>query len=262
MLEADLPDLAVRGSRGIDIFRRHDDAGQKRVRYECLATFAAGPEDEVHDALPLQRHNPAVNPARMRAALARFRETPALHLSFTLSDSRSYPALADPRNRLALFHYLDFLRARSVACIAVEAFAARVREAPDPAARHFADTQQALKLMADFNLLEQAEALCPVLSPRVIARLDAPAFAEDSSQSTGFSLRLLGDLWLRLDKASQALPCFEAAVRAGDNPFRRRKAIEAAHAAGDDQALRRHLDALARRGALPADLAALAGTQS
>jgi hypothetical protein len=59
---------------------------------------------------------------------------------------------------------------------------------------------------------------------------------------------------VRKGEASLALTCFETAIAAGDNPFRRRRAIEAAVAAADTAAAQRHRAAFAARWTLPDDL--------
>ncbi|MFN3953129.1 MAG: hypothetical protein ACK4LQ_01660 [Pararhodobacter sp.] len=255
MLESDLPEFIVAGDRGHDLFRRIADEGQRRVRFECLASWQAG------DAVPdgqWQIFAPAPGlRARAEAALERFRANPALQADFALGDATRYPAPRNPAQRLAVLQYLEFLRARLVAEIAVGLFEDKLARDAALAVRDHAETASTLKLLVDFNLLSRAGPLLPPLSERLCRRVAAPGFVEDTDQLTGFALRLLGDLHLRRDAPSAALACFDAAIRAGDSPFRRRKAIEAARAAGDRDAARRHLDAHARNWALPADLAAL-----
>jgi hypothetical protein len=88
-------------------------------------------------------------------------------------------------------------------------------------------------------------------------RISAPTWRESKGSSTGYAMRMLGDLCLRAGDPGAALRCFETGVVAGDNPHRRRKAIEAAHLAGDIATRDAHLTAFREKWALPADLAAL-----
>lgn len=255
MLESDLPEFIVVGDRGHDLFRRIADEGQRRVHFECLACWQAddvAPGGQWQIFVP----SPGLRP-RGDAALERFRANPALQADFAIGDATRYPVLRSPAQRLAVLQYLEFLRTRMVAEIAVTLFDEKLARDAAQAVRDYAETASTLKLLVDFNMLTRAEPLLAPLSEQLCQRVATPGFVESSDQLTGFSLRLLGDLHLRRNAPGAALACFDAAIRAGDNPFRRRKAIEAAHAAGDRATTRLHLDAHARNWALPADLAAL-----
>lgn len=259
MLETDLPELALAGDRGIDLFRRIEDAGQRRAGYECIATaHPAPPESESR----LEVFIPAAcrQPERLWQAVARYRDADGMHRPFAFGHPHDYPSMRDPATRLALFQVLEFFRTRLVADLTIATYEERLNADPDHAARHYAETTGALRLLLDYNMLARARPLRKVLAPRVIARVRAPGFAEDGDQATGYALRLLGDLCLRDADPVAALACFEAAIGAADTAFRRRKAIAAARAAGDTEACLAHIDSFARAGRIPPDLDALRRT--
>lgn len=261
MLETALPEFAVAGDRGIDLFRRHDDPSQKRVHFECLACWRPdGNGDSGGDSggdgnWQIYQPGPSLL-ARADAALARFRANAALHDEFALADAARYPRADNPQARLEILQYLEFLRIRLVAGITLSLFEEKFARDPALTLRHHGETTTALKLLLDFNLTNRAGLLLEPVAARLVARVNAPGFVESRDQMTGFSLRLLGDLHLRRDEPGAAFTCFEAALSAGDNPFRRRKAIEAAKAAGDREGALRHLRPLMRDGTPPPDLAA------
>lgn len=256
MLETDLPEFALKGDRGIDLFRRIEDPGQRRVRFECIAT-ACDPHSGEGRHLKIFDAAAGKQPARLWQAVERYESASALHHLFAFGHPPDYPSMRERSSRLALFQGLEFFRARLVADITITLFEEKLAQDASDALRHGSETVGVIRLLLDFNMLARASALHETVAPLVIARAHAPGFAEDSAQSTGYALRMLGDLALRADRPESALACFEAAIAAGDNPFRRRKAIEAAQAAGDQRACLAHIDAFARKGALPPDLAAL-----
>jgi len=267
MLETDLPELALAGDRGIDLFRRIEDTGQRRVHFECIATaHPAAPHTEANAASEPARRLEVFIPAACQApqrlwqAVARFEGAAALHQAFAFGHPPGYPSMQDRATRLSLFQCLEFFRSRLVADLTIATFEEKLAANPAQAVRYYAETAGALKLLLDFNMLTRARAIRESVAPLVIARVNTPGFAEDTDQSTGFSLRLLGDLCLRDQAPQAALACFEAALVAGDNPFRRRKAIAAAQAAGDTGACLTHIDAFARQGQVPPDLARLRQT--
>lgn len=256
MLEPDLPELALAGDRGIDLFRRLEDAGQRRVQYECIATAHPAPP-ETAARLEVFIPGACTRPERLWQAVTRYQEAAGLHQPFAFGHPQGYPSMRDPATRLALFHCLEFFRTRLVADLTIATYEEKLAADPERAARHYAETSGALKLLVDYNMLARARPIREALAPQVIARVRSPGFTEDSDQATGFSLRLLGDLCLRDDAPDAALACFEAAITAADNPFRRRKAIAAAQAAGDTARCLAHIDAFAHAGRVPPDLAAL-----
>ncbi|KPQ08442.1 MAG: hypothetical protein HLUCCA12_01140 [Rhodobacteraceae bacterium HLUCCA12] len=255
MFENDPTELALAGDRGIDLFRRIEDTGQRRVQFECIATVHDAPGGDRRLEVFLPKACP--DPERLWQAVARFEQTPALHHDFRFARPGDYPSMRDPASRLLLFQCLEFCRVRMVADLTIASYEERLAEDAERAVRHYGDTTGALKLLLDYNMLARARSLCETLAPRVIARVDTPGFSEDNDEATGFALRLLGDLFLRDQAPDRALACFEAAIRAGDNPFRRRKAIAAAQAAGETGVALAHIDAFAARGSIPADLDAL-----
>ena len=257
MLESDLPELALAGDHGVDLFRRIEDAGQRRVTYECIATaFPSESEQRLAVFIP-----PACqNPDRLWQAVARYRNAPGLHQAFAFGHPPGYPSMRDPATRLALFQCLEFFRTRLVADLTVVRYEEKLAADPERAVRHYGETVGALKQLVDYNMLARARPIREILAPLVIARVQAPGFVEDGDQATGYSLRLLGDLCLRDGAPADALACFEAAVAAADNPYRRRKAIAAAQAAGDSARALAHIDSFAQAGRVPPDLAALRQT--
>lgn len=257
MLETDLPELAFAGDRGIDLFRRVEDADQRRVTYECIAT--------AHPSESGQRLEVFIPPAcrqpeRLWQAVARYQNAPGLHQAFAFGHPPDYPSMRDPATRLALFQCLEFFRTRLVADLTIVRYEEKLAADPQRAVRFYAETTGALKLLLDYNMLDRARPVRETLAPLVIGRVRAPGFVEDGDQATGFSLRLLGDLCLRDDAPAAALACFEAAIAAGDNPFRRRKAIAAAQVLGDTDTCLAHIDSFAQAGRIPPDLADLRQT--
>lgn len=259
MLETDLPELALAGDRGIDLFRRIEDTGQRRVQFECIAT--AHPGDAGGDG-SLEVFNPQAcrKPERLWQAVAQYRKAAGLQQAFAFGQPPGYPTMRDPASRLLLFQCLEFFRTRMVADLTIATFEEKLAADPELAVRHFSETAGALKLLLDYNMLARARPLCDVAAPLIAARVRTQGFVEDGDQATGYALRLLGDLYLRDAAPEQALVCFEAAIAAADNPFRRRKAIEAAQAAGDVAACLSHVESFAKAGRLPPDLAELRQT--
>ena len=104
-------------------------------------------------------------------------------------------------------------------------------------------------------LARKAQALVPGLAAQIAAgRLSGPV-----RNRIGYALRLLGDLCTRGGDHALALTCHETSLRAAENPFRRRNAIEAAYRLGDRARLAHHVETLRERGQLPGDLAGLIG---
>jgi hypothetical protein len=101
-----------------------------------------------------------------------------------------------------------------------------------------------------------------ILQPVLKQRIATPGWREEQAGATGYALRMLGDLCTRAGDHALALACHETAVLSGDNTYRRRKAIEAAHALGDTAARDAHIAAFRDRWPLPRDLAALQQTET
>jgi len=249
MFDDDLPDLAVRGETGIDLFRRLQDAGQRRTRFRCLATLETGGE--------LTLHAPEARPDAARlTALAQGLAADPLARPLALTDPAGWPDAAAGGDPIRLFLYLDFLRAWQVADLAgsrletqlARAGAAALPEEPGRLAGVVAP-------VFDFNRIARGIRLARAMAPLLAGRIAQPGFRDDRHGGTGYALRMLGDLCLRGGAPALALSCFETAVAAGDNAFRRRKAIEAARAAGDTEAASRHRAGYAARWTLPPDLA-------
>ena len=242
----DLPDFAIRGECGIDIFRRLDQEGQRRVRFRCVATVADG---RVIDHDPGTRSDPA----RARA-LAEALATDPMARPIGLADPASWPRAARDGDPIRLFLHLDFLRAWQVADLAIDRLIRQITADPSALPLEPGKLSGAVAPLMDFNRLSRAVDLATLALPILDARMAAPGFADDKAGGTGFALRMLGDLCLRRSEAVLALRCFEGAIVAGDNSHRRRRAIEAAVAAGDAAAAERHRAAYAARWTLPDDL--------
>lgn len=218
MLADDLPDLAIRGEAGIDVFERRDLPDQRRGRFLCLGTIAPDGQPQPHEA--------GVAPERLLRALGRIPEAP---LTLDLADATRFPAV--PSDPTDLFLRIDFLRARSLAGQMLARFQASLAR---DAAAAVADPGPFVAQVAqayDFNRIGAGIAL---------ARQVLPALPQGASDGHGFGLRMLGDLALRGGEAGLALACFEAAIATGDNPHRRARARAAAQALGDPAALARH----------------------
>ncbi|MFN4099678.1 MAG: hypothetical protein ACK4GT_07870 [Pararhodobacter sp.] len=248
MFDDDLPDIALRGETGIDLFRRLDDEGQRRARFRCLATLDPG------GSLILHAPEARPDPARL-TALAQALAGDPLTRPLSLTEPASWPTAADGGDPIRLFLYLEFLRAWQVADLAgarLESQLARSGAAalPEEPGR----LAGAVAPVFDFNRIARGVRLAQAIVPLLAARIALPGFRDDRHGGTGYALRMLGDLCLRAAEPALALRCFETAVAAGDNPFRRRKAIEAARAAGDAEAAARHRAGYAARWTLPADL--------
>lgn len=259
MLDRGPTELAAHGERGIDLFLRSDDDGQKRARYRCIATLT--PADGL---LVLFEPRPANAADRLRALALALLADPRLSQPMTLGDPTGWPRAAVGDDPLRLFVYLDFFRAWQVADLAAQRLnATRPDTLTDDPDRFAA----AVAPVFDFNRLGIATTVARTLQPVIAGRLGQQGDAVSGpagrrADRWGYGLRMLGDLCLRAAEPVLALACFETAVSAGDNPHRRRRCIEAAHAAGDAATLARHAAAFRTRWAMPPDLAALAAGAS
>lgn len=234
MLGDDLPDLAVHGEAGIDVFHRQNLPDQGRSRFRCLGTLRPGAT-----APEVFEPNVAQDPARLMRAISALRDATALARPLSLSDATGFPAADAAGDPMALFLRIDFLRAWTLADLGLSRFrSALVRDAAGVFARPgFLPAQIALAY--DFNRLKVGAEIASELLPA----LPAP---ESSDDGTAFALRMLGDLALRGGRAALALRCFEGALAIGDNPHRRARAQAAAQVLGDPAALARHGAALPR----------------
>ncbi|MCW1933279.1 hypothetical protein [Pararhodobacter zhoushanensis] len=249
MFDDALPDFALRGEAGIDLFARSDDDAHRRARFRCVATL--GDDGTLVDHMPDAKRDLTALRATAEALAADPLLTP-----FVLADVTSWPKASDLGNPIRLFLYLDFLRAWQVADMAAARFEAGLRRAAGTLPPEAARLPTVILPILDFNQLSRGSRVARALLPLLNAQLADPAFRKPKNGGgTGYALRMLGDLCLRGKDAALALQCYETAVASGDNPFRRRRAIEAARAAKDAEALARHRAAYAQRWRLPADLA-------
>lgn len=275
-MNLDIADFAVRGERGVDIFRRRQDPSSRRARFVCIATAIDAPPAGAAppQALPpppgqekpaagrlLLCHEPGArkDAASLWEAVLRFEAQPALHQPFSLGDAQGYPGTEGLRAPLDLFLYIEFFRERQLAAHSLDGFARALdADARAPAGLDPGELAATLRLTLDYNMIARGAVLWPRIQPLLAARASVRDLPGELQESTGYALRLLGDLRLRAGAAEDALGAFETALKLGDNPFRRRRAIEAAAAARQPDACRRHLAAHVALAPLPADLQALA----
>jgi len=255
MFDSDPIEFAIRGERGIDIFVRLDDASQKRARFRCIATITGTPE--TFDVADFEPHE-GRDEKRLIALGNKFLGDQILAHPFALGDIATWPSVADADNPVAVFLHLEFFRAWQVADMASRRLLTALAQGSASLPMAQGQLAGAIAPVLDFNQVSRGVALTRLLAPMLQAMMTNPQYRDDPAGSTGFALRMLGDLCLRADEFAQALTCFELAVVAGDNPHRRRKVIEAAMAAGNHARADQHLKAYSARWHLPDDLAKLA----
>lgn len=245
----DVPEFAMRGERGIDLFLRLDDPAQKRGRFRCIATLIEAPRALIDHAPEEGRDRAALTELALRLA------TEPLARPLSLADATGWSGLTAAGDPISAFLRLDFLRAWLVVDLAAARFQASLEHGAQALPLDPGKLAGAVAPLHDYNRLGRGVALADVLLTRLQPRLAAGGFRDDGAGNTGYALRMLGDLCLRAGEPALALRCFEASVSAGDNPFRRRRALEAARAAANPEAVARHRSAYAARWPLPADLA-------
>ncbi len=240
-------EFALSGDRGIDVFRRIDDERHRRHRYECIATVM--PEtDSVEGFSSYARQNPD----KMRHAARAFIGNGFLSQPICLGVPSSYPKAGAAESTLQLFLYIDFFRSWHIADQEI----ARVeRTMAEARPLRPVDVSRVLKLLLDFNRLKRAapfiQAVWPVLIQAAAQRVD------DRWQNNGFALRIVGDLQRRSGHPDRALAAYEGALSLGMNPHRCGLAIQAAHEAGNVDAVRRHLTAFEEHWPLPETLSGI-----
>jgi hypothetical protein len=248
------PDLfAIRGERGMDLFLRISDEGQARARFRCIATIDPD-TGRLEDFDPQARRDPA----QLRALAKDVVTDTVLSTRFSLADPAGWPRAAQsPGDPVQLFLYHEFFRAWQVADMAAHRLLTRIEGDPAALPLDPGKVAQAVVPLFDFNRLALGRRAARLMQPVLATRIAMPGWREPKGSSTGYALRMLGDLCLRAGAPDEALRCFETGVSAGDNAHRRRKAIEAAHAAGNIAARDAHIAAYCDKWTLPADLAAL-----
>jgi len=246
-MSAGLSEFAVAGDLGTDVFWRVEERNQRRYRYECIATV-------LEDDTTVRAYHPhaEAHPDEMRAALAKLRKAECLNAPVRLGDAASFPAGGAG---LALFQHLDFFRMWQLAEQEIHRVSQRLAA---KATLSGPEISAVLRLLLDFNRLRRATPLIEAVTPQLLEA--AKSGKDDRWQNTGYALRMIGDMHLRMDAPMRALAAYEAALELGDNAHRRGLAIRAAEAAQDHAAARRHLDHYASRWDLPEPLARLQQT--
>jgi len=229
MLAAALPDLAIRGEDGIDVFHLKAQPDQGRSRFRCLGRVRTGPGG----AQGIEVFEPGTDPERLRRAARALAGSPGLAVPFSLADATGFPSPLAEGDPAALFQRIDFLRARSLAVLALDRLGAALAADAAAVLARPGQVSGPAALAHDFNLIGRAIALAEALLPA----LPPP---DPGAEGLAWALRMLGDLALRGTRARLALDCFEAALAIGDNPHRRARARAAAQALGDPDAVARH----------------------
>lgn len=243
-------EFAVTGDFGTDVFRRVDDANQRRYRYECVATIR-------EDSGVVTAHSDFArkHPDKVQSAIDRFRSTAFLHQPINLGNPASYPSATDVMRPLELFVYLDFFRMWQIAEQEIVRMSDLARSGDVCTGP---EISAVLRLMLDFNQILRAQTLITAFMPRL--RHVAQTGKDDKWQNTGFSLRMIGDLEFRAGRPAEALEAYELAILLGDNPHRRGLAIQAAFAAQKQHETIAHLEAYEDRWPLPQPLAEIRRT--
>ncbi|MFM1861864.1 MAG: hypothetical protein RLZ26_386 [Pseudomonadota bacterium] len=246
-LHDSVPDIAVHGEGGIDVFRRKAGAEAATGRFDCLCTLVPLPQGG-HRMIA---HSGTARHAREAIELARDRlaATPWLGQVFALGRTAGYLSLASGApvaDRLMLVLYLDFLRAWHLADLAIGGFEAGLGRRETVSVRQ---ARHVLQLLVNFNRPRRARSLVVALMPRLIG---APR--DESAGDAAAALRLAGELCLRRGDARLALVAHEGALRFGETRARLMRARAAAQAAGDTAAEARlaariEQDSAPRRGA-------------
>lgn len=239
-------EFAVRGERGIDIFRRLEDENARRARYECLGSVETkDPKKPAVLDFAARFHQGETE--HFVSLAAQLDVDPALKQVFCLSDTTQWPCAYASPDPMLVFLHLEFFRAWQVADMALRRFVEMLEAQPQSLPHRPHALPGAVIPAFQFNRLSLGRRLAQAALPVIETRLESHGNAHDDILGTGYALRMLGDLALRDANPALALQCFEMSLAAGENPHRRTKAIEAAHLAHDHAALGRHLDAFAAK---------------
>ncbi|WP_323036913.1 hypothetical protein [Pararhodobacter sp.] len=255
MFDTDPSEIALRCQDRIDVFLRLEDHSQKRARFRCIAMITG--DGDTADVTDFEPHLHRDAQALMHRAQKQVQD-PVLGQTLSLNDMTHWPAAIDASNPLDVFLYLEFLRTWQVADMAAHHMQNRLAQDPEHFTRDPSQVAASVAPVFDFNRLDRGVAIARILQPAMQARIAAPGFQDDKPGSAGYALRMIGDLCLRAGENLLALACFETALLAGENPYRRRKAVEASIAAKDPDRLSHHLRAYQARWPLPSDLSDLA----
>lgn len=242
-----IPEFAVHTDRGADVFRRVETPNERRHHYECIATVISA------DATPevIAYHQDArLHPERMINAATRLHQTPVLGNLYSLGDPRSYPLPDTPHAGFDLLLYLDFFRQWQIKELEISRITNLIKTG---GTLKPPDISRLFRLLLDYNQLSHAPFFINAFLPYLLHISHEKK--DDRWQNAAYSLRMVGDLQLRAGQAKSSLDSYEASIALGDNAFRRGLAVQAAFAADDRDATRRHLESYERKWRLPEPLA-------
>ena len=259
MFDRDPSIFALRGRGRVDVFLRFEDISQNRARFRCIGMFKG-----TDDTAPFIDFEPHVGRdiVLLTASIQHQLVNPILTQAFSLCDVSTWPKATNAGDPLELFLYLEFFRAWQVGDLAVNQLISKLTRDPVRYTPKPGEVGATLAPIFDYNRMETGVAIAKLMEPVLRLRVNSVGFRDDKAGSTGYGLRMLGDLCLRADDPTLALACFETCIKAGDNPFRRRKAIEAAAAAQSTDRLAAHVQDYQAKWKLPADLSHLANERA
>lgn len=201
--------IALRGERGIDLFARIMERGQKRPSFRCIATLVGqGAEARLH----LYRHALIPHIRVLTGIAAEAQNDPVLAARFSLFDPAGWPqpGAADP-SRIVQYH--DFIAAWQVADAVAQRFLARLEHRPDRLLAEPGALALGIGPLHDFNRLTHGVQAARLLEPVLSKRLDARQPLGEATDSTGQTLRLLDDLCTRAGESELARACRALAAR-------------------------------------------------
>ena len=234
------PDIAVQGETGIDIFCPLQDVGPQRPRYLCLATVV-----DAGGIASVQMHEPSLN--RNARTLAQLAKGPVLALPMrpTVSAATTSDA-AQVSHQRGGDAGSAFVLAWQQADAALQTFLNQLdRTLAALPAQPGALTEPAT-LLYNFNRITLGVQVARQASAVLSSLIASQQWPGGTRDSTGHAMRLLGDLCARGAEPALALTCYEIALHAGDNGFRRRRALAAARVLGDGAKMDLHLAAMQR----------------
>lgn len=203
--EADLrrSTLALRGERGIDLFSRSQERGQKRPAFRCVATLVGqGAGARLH--LYRQALIPQIRLLTRLAVEAQ--NDPLLAARFSLFDPADWPQPGGA-GLLRLVQYHDLIAAWQVADAAALRLIAQLDQAPEGLLKEPGVLASGVRSLHDFNRLAHGVQVARRLEPLLSRRLYDQQGLGTAADSMGQALRLLIDLCTRAGEAELARAC-------------------------------------------------------